>query len=165
MSRYIGYSTPAEFDAGYDNFITPEVVAHWDGFFERRARTRWRRWSIASCVMGRASGMRSTFFPRSRCGDGAAAGGNSWRSLVSLRQVVHAFPGSGVHARGGACGVRELWAGAGTELVADRGRLPGGGGVFAAEAEGLGVDAGRVSVLGHSAAGQLAALVASDYRA
>jgi arylformamidase len=31
MPAYSGYQTAAEFDAGYANNITPDVVAHWEG--------------------------------------------------------------------------------------------------------------------------------------
>ncbi len=33
MATYLGYATDEDFYRGYDNFITPEVVAKWDAIF------------------------------------------------------------------------------------------------------------------------------------
>jgi len=163
MTSYDGYATAAEFDAGYDNFITQEVVAYWEGIFraesERALAAHPERRELRYGT-GERNGI--DFFP--------AAGVEAAPVLVAIhgglwflfdKWVMHflagAFTRAGVHV---ACVNYGLAPGQNLGQIV--GNCRDAVAFLHANAAGLGIDPARVSVLGHSAAGQLAALTASD---
>lgn len=164
MSSYANYGTPAEFDAGYANSITPEVVARWEAVFRADSDATLAALPVRrDLAYGPGERNRVDFFP-------AAVGSTSGPAptLVAIhgglwclfdKWMMHFLAGA-FTARGfnvaainyGLAPARSL-----TQIVADcRAAVRW---VYE-RADELGVDRARISLLGHSAAGQLAAVVA-----
>ena len=163
MASYDGYTTAAEFDAGYDNFITPAVVAHWEGIFraesERALAAQPERRELR---YGPEERNAIDFFPATGTGTGpvlVAIHGGLW--FLFDRWMMHflagAFTRAGVHV---ACVNYGLAPGQNLGQIV--GNCRDAVAYLHVHAGELGIDPARVSVLGHSAAGQLAALTASD---
>jgi arylformamidase len=163
MRTYAQCRTAEEFNAGYANRITPEVVAHWEAFFRKRSAevlaSPARRIEFA---YGPHARQRIDFFPSPSAGPDAptliAIHGGLW--FLFDRWMMHflvpAFTAAGVHV---ACSSYRLAPQHGLgEIVDDCRRAVT---FLQTEAAALGSGRGRFSVLGHSAAGQLAAVLAS----
>ena len=163
MATYVGYGTPEEFDTGYDNFITPEVVARWDGIFrEESARTLVAHPERRELRYGVKERKAIDFFPAvgaERAPVLVAIHGGLW--FLFDKWMMHflagAFTRAGVHV---ACINYGLAPGQSLGGIVEDCRKAVG--YLRANAAELGIDSARVSVLGHSAAGQLAAVTASD---
>ena len=163
MLNYLKSRTAAEFDAGYANQITPEVVARWEqAFRERSQAVLTTHPPTGELVYGPDPRQRIDFF-RSRVAQAdaptlIAIHGGLW--FLFGRWMMHflvpAFTAAGVHV---ACpGYRLAPAHGLGEIVGDCRQAVR---FLARQAGELGLTPGRFSVLGHSAAGQLAAVVAA----
>lgn len=160
MLTYRDYHTDADFQAGYANFIDQDVVARWERHFrERSARALVH--PPVEIAYGADPRHRIDFFRAPVAGPAPlliAIHGGLW--FLFDRWLMHflapAFNAAGVHV---ACPSYRLAPGASLdEIVGDcRAAVA----CLHREASGLGVDRARISVLGHSAAGQLATAVAS----
>jgi arylformamidase len=163
MRTYESCRTPEEFNAGYANSITPEVVAKWESDFRDCSRQ-----VLASPVQrvefayGPHERQRIDFFPSPVAGADAptliAIHGGLW--FLFDRWMMHflvpAFTAVGVHV---ACpGYRLAPQYSLGEIVADCRRAVT---CLQAEASARGFNPSRFSLLGHSAAGQLVAVVAA----
>jgi arylformamidase len=160
MLTYKGYKTPAEFDAGYANNIDAAVVAHWEAFFRERSRAL----SAPRLELAYGADERNEidFFPALNAPPDAptliAIHGGLW-FLFDKRMMhflVPAFTAAGVHV---ACPNYRLAPAVGLgDIVGDCRRAI----AFVHEnRDATGSGTGRMYVLGHSAAGQLAAAMAS----
>jgi arylformamidase len=160
MLTYKGYKTAAEFDAGYANNIDAAVVAHWEAFFRERSR------ALAGPRLELAYGAHERnevdFFPALNAPADApilvAIHGGLWFLFDKwmMHFLVPAFTAAGVHV---ACPNYRLAPAAGLgDIVGDCRRAI----AFVHEnREATGAGNGGMYVLGHSAAGQLAAMSAS----
>lgn len=159
MLTYVNYRTPAEFDAGYSNFIDAPVVERWEKYFrDESAKIAGRPRRELS--YGPDPRQRIDFFPAEGAPAGApvlvAIHGGLW--FLFDRWMMHflvpAMTAAGVHV---ACPTYRLAPQAGLDdIVGDcRNAI-----AFLRTSAALG-NVGDFSVLGHSAAGQLAAVMAS----
>ena len=87
MPAYDGYLSAAEFDAGYANFITPEVVTHWEQIFRQDGADILTR---LSCRQDLAYGGHERkplrLFPgQGRCGQRASANRHPRGPMVPVR--------------------------------------------------------------------------------
>jgi arylformamidase len=165
VTRYEDYTTAAEFEAGYDNFITPAVVAHWEAIF--RADSEWalaEHRDRRELRYGPQERNAIDFFPAVAPGSTrapvlVAIHGGLW--FLFDKWMMHflagAFTRAGVHV---ACINYGLAPGQNLGQIV--GNCRDAVAFLHANAAELGIDSARVSVLGHSAAGQLAALTAAD---
>ncbi len=162
MLAYSKDRSAAEFDAGYANAITPAVVAHWEQFFRERSQAVLASHSCRELRYGPDARNRIDLFLSPVAAPGAptliAIHGGLW--FLFDRWMMHflvpAFTAAGVHV---ACPNYRLAPGCGLDgIVADCRRAVSH---LATDAGTLGLTPGRFSVLGHSAAGQLAAVVAA----
>jgi arylformamidase len=163
MRSYANCRTAEEFNAGYANRITPEVVAHWEMFFrERSAEVLASHSPRVELAYGPHARQRLDFFPSPSAGPDAptlvAIHGGLW--FLFDRWMMHflvpAFTAAGVHV---VCPSYRLAPEHSLgEIVGDcRGAIS----FLQSEATALELNADRFSVLGHSAAGQLATVLAS----
>ena len=160
MLTYKGYKTPAEFDAGYANNIDAAVVAHWEAFFRERSNTL----SAPRLELAYGPDERNEidFFPALNAPPDApiliAIHGGLWFLFDKwmMHFLVPAFTAAGVHV---ACPNYRLAPAAGLgDIVGDCRRAV----AFVHEnRDATGAGTGGMYVLGHSAAGQLAAAMAS----
>jgi arylformamidase len=160
MLTYKGYKTPADFDAGYANNIDAAVVAHWEAFFRERSNTL----SAPRLELAYGPDERNEidFFPALNAPPDApiliAIHGGLWFLFDKwmMHFLVPAFTAAGVHV---ACPNYRLAPAAGLgDIVHDCRRAV----AFVHEnRDATGAGNGRMYVLGHSAAGQLAAAIAS----
>jgi arylformamidase len=154
--------TPAEFDAGYANSITPDVVERWERYFrEASTRVMGARPKHIELAYGVHERHKIDFFPSSVAAPGAptlvAIHGGLW--FLFDRWMMHflvpAFTAAGVHV---ACPAYRLAPEYGLDDIVDDCRQSVR--YLSRNAARLGITPGRFSVLGHSAAGQLAAVTA-----
>ena len=160
MLTYKGYKTPAEFDAGYANNIDAAVVAHWEAFFRERSRAL----SAPRLELAYGPDERNEidFFPALNAPPDApiliAIHGGLWFLFDKwmMHFLVPAFTAAGVHV---ACPNYRLAPAVGLgDIVGDCRRAV----AFVHEnRDATGAGTGGMYVLGHSAAGQLAAAMAS----
>jgi arylformamidase len=160
MLTYKGYKTPAEFDAGYANNIDAAVVAHWEAFFRERSRAL----SAPRLELAYGPDERNEidFFTALNAPPDApiliAIHGGLWFLFDKwmMHFLVPAFTAAGVHV---ACPNYRLAPAAGLgDIVGDCRRAV----AFVHDNRGaIGAGSGGMYVLGHSAAGQLAAAMAS----
>ncbi len=163
MPAYDGYLSATEFDAGYANSITPEVVTHWENIFRRdSADTLTRLPCRQDLAYGGHERNRFDFFPA--MGDAVSAplliaihGGlwflfDKWLmhflaetfTAVGFHVATINYPLAPEHSLGRIvddCRASVAW--------------------FYQHASELRIDPTRISVLGHSAAGQLCTMVSS----
>jgi arylformamidase len=163
MLNYSGYKTAAEFNAGYDNNIDAAVVAHWDAYFREKSReiSNSPRLELA---YGPDARNRIDFFPAPNAPSDApilaAIHGGLWFLFDKwmMHFLVPAFTSAGVHV---ACLNYRLAPQAALEdIVADCRR---GIAFLHQNPQTAGSVPRRLCVLGHSAAGQLAAVLASTH--
>jgi arylformamidase len=162
MATYVGYATPEDFYRGYDNFITPEVVAKWDAIF--RADSARALATVAHRELRYGAGERNAidFFPAAGTGPApllVAIHGGLW--FLFDKWFMHFLAGSftreGIHV---AC-INYGLAPA-QDLAGIIGDCRAAVTWLRGESSALNLAPSRISVLGHSAAGQIAALVAAD---
>ena len=161
MLAYANYRTPAEFDAGYANSIDQAVVARWESFFREASRKVAGRPKV-ELAYGADGRNRIDFFPAPNAAAGApvliAIHGGLWFLFDKwmMHFLVPAFTAAGVHV---ACPNYRLAPQAGLDdIVTDcRNAIA----FLNLNPGATGVSLGRFSVTGHSAAGQLAAVMAS----
>lgn len=163
MVHYESCRTPEEFDRGYANRITPEVVARWESWFlERSERLLASPAPRRELVYGPHPRQRIDFFPAPGAAPGAptliAIHGGLWFLFDRwmMHALVGAFTAAGVHV---ACPGYRLAPDQPLSAIVDdcrRAVLH-----LHAEAATLGIDSSRFVGLGHSAAGQLVATVAT----
>src|SRR5215470_15764496 len=158
MLGYRDYKTPAEFDAGYANNIDAAVVDHWEAFFREKSR------ALSAPRLELAYGPHERneidFFPALNALPDAptliAIHGGLW--FLFDRWMMHflvpAFTAAGVHV---ACPTYRLAPAVGLDDIVSDCRTAIS---FLRTTPSLG-RLGDFSVLGHSAAGQLAAVMAS----
>lgn len=163
MSAYECCQSPAEFEAGYANSITPEVVTHWEAIFRRDSEHALARLSCRqNLAYGPHERHRLDFFPAAGSAPTAptlvAIHGGLWFLFDKwmMHFLAEMFTGAGFHVAAISYPLAPQRALG--EIVEDCRAavrwLHGQAGV-------LGIDRGRMSVLGHSAAGQLCTMVAS----
>lgn len=160
MLTYRGYKTPTEFDAGYANNIDATVVAHWEAFFRERSRAL----SAPRLELAYGPDERNEidFFPALNAPSDApiliAIHGGLWFLFDKwmMHFLVPAFTAAGVHV---ACPNYRLAPTAGLgDIVGDCRRAV----AFVHDnRDAIGAGTGGLYVLGHSAAGQLAAATAA----
>jgi arylformamidase len=160
MLTYSGYKTPAEFDAGYANNIDAAVVAHWEAVFHERSRAL----SAARLELAYGPDERNEidFFPALNAPPDApiliAIHGGLWFLFDKwmMHFLVPAFTAAGVHV---ACPNYRLAPAVGLgDIVGDCRHAV----AFVHDnRDAIGAGTGGLYVLGHSAAGQLAAAIAS----
>jgi arylformamidase len=160
MLTYRGYKTPAEFDAGYANDIDAAVVAHWEAFF--RARSGELSVPRVELAYGPDARNRIDFFAAPNAPPDApilvAIHGGLWFLFDKwmMHFLVPVFTAAGVHV---ACpNYRLAPAAALGDIVDDCRRAIG---FLHQNREATGAARRRLFVLGHPAAGQLAAVMAS----
>jgi arylformamidase len=161
MDSYEGYGTAEEFGTGYDNFITPEVVAQWDQIFRRASETTRRRLELRPLRYGPKGRNGIDFFPaqvESAAPVLVAIHGGLWFLFDKwfMHFLAEAFTRAGVHV---ACINYGLAPGQGLGGIVDDARRAVA--YLWREAEALGIDRSRISALGHSAAGQIVTMVAA----
>ena len=160
MLTYRGYKTPAEFDAGYANNIDAAVVDHWEAFFREKSR------ALSAPRLELAYGPHERneidFFPALNALPDAptliAIHGGLWFLFDKwmMHFLVPAFTAAGVHV---ACPNYRLAPTAGLgDIVGDCRRAVA---FIHDNRDATGAGTGGLYVFGHSAAGQLAAVVAS----
>jgi len=160
MLTYSRYKTSAEFDAGYANNIDAAVVAHWESYFREKSATLSARRVELAC--GPHARNRIDFFPAPNAPpDGPiliAIHGGLWFLFDKwmMHFVVPAFTAAGVHV---ACPNYRLAPAAGLADIVDDCRRAIA--FVHQNPQGTAVAPRRLFVLGHSAAGQLAAVMAS----
>jgi arylformamidase len=161
MLSYASYSTAVEFDVGYANSIDTAVVARWESFFREQSRRISER-ALVELAYGPDARNRIDFFPAPKAAPGApvliAIHGGLWFLFDKwmMHFLVPAFTAAGVHV---ACPNYRLAPHVGLdEIVEDCQRAVA---FLQLNRVATGVDSGPFSVLGHSAAGQLAAVLAS----
>ena len=161
MLAYANYRTPAEFDAGYANSIDAPVVERWDAYFREASRKALQHPHI-ELAYGPDERNRIDLFLAPGAGPDApvlvAIHGGLW--FLFDKWMMHflapAWTAAGVHV---ACPNYRLAPGASLDdIVADCRRAIAFLHLGRAK-NGLG--AGPMFVTGHSAAGQLAAVMAS----
>lgn len=161
MLTYADYRTPAEFDAGYANFIDAAVVERWEAHFRDASRDALR-YPHVELAYGPHERNRIDLFPAPGAAPDApvlvAIHGGLW--FLFDKWMMHflapAWTAAGVHV---ACPNYRLAPGASLdEIVADCRRAIG---FLHRERSTLGIGSGPFVVTGHSAAGQLAAVMAS----
>jgi arylformamidase len=161
MLTYANYQTAAEFEAGYANSIDAAVVDRWEGFFREESRKLSGRPRV-DLSYGPDPRNRIDFFPAPDAEPGApvliAIHGGLW--FLFDRWMMHflvpAFTAAGVHV---ACPNYRLAPQAGlAEIVTDCRQAVS---FLHLNRGALGIAPGPFSVIGHSAAGQLAAVMAS----
>jgi arylformamidase len=162
MRTYRTCRTPSDFNAGYANNITPDVVERWEHYFrERSVEVLASKSERIELSYGPHPRQRMDFFPSPAARPDAptliAIHGGLW--FLFDRWIMHflvpAFAAAGVHV---ACpSYRLAPENSLGEIVNDCRRAVT---CLAAHAPDLGLNIERFSVLGHSAAGQLAAIVA-----
>jgi arylformamidase len=167
MATYDNYSTAEEFDAGYDNFITPEVVARWDAIFRADSeRVLAKHTDRRELRYGPKTRNLIDFFPAKGVDKNGTAPvliaihGGLWFLLdrYFMHFLAEPFTQNGVHVAAVSYGLapdqdlrgiiddcRE----AVTYLFSEAGTLQ--------------IDRSRLSVLGHSAAGQIVAMLAATH--
>ena len=160
MLTYKDYKTPAEFDAGYSNNIDGAVVARWETFFQERSKTL----SAPRLELAYGPDERNEidFFTALNAPSDApiliAIHGGLWFLFDKwmMHFLVPAFTAAGVHV---ACPNYRLAPSVGLgDIVGDCRRAV----AFMHDIrDATGAGTGRMFVLGHSAAGQLAAVMAS----
>jgi len=159
MLKYKNYRTPGEFEAGYSNFIDAPVVERWETHF-RDASARIANLPRHELAYGPDPRHRIDFFPAPDAPNGApvliAIHGGLW--FLFDRWMMHflvpAFSAAGVHV---ACPTYRLAPAVGLDdIVGDCRRAIAHLRTNAALGR-----LGDFTVLGHSAAGQLAAVMAS----
>lgn len=160
MLTYRGYKTAAEFDAGYANNIDAAVVDHWEAFFREKSR------ALSAPRLELAYGPHERneidFFPALNALSDAptliAIHGGLWFLFDKwmMHFLVPAFTAAGVHV---ACPNYRLAPTAGLgDIVGDCRRAVA---FIHDNRDATGAGTGGLYVFGHSAAGQLAAVVAS----
>src|SRR5579871_506526 len=161
MLTYTDYKTAAEFDAGYANSIDAAVVERWERFFQEKSEGLIARPRL-ELSYGPDPRNRIDFFAAPEAKPAApvliAIHGGLW--FLFDRWMMHflvpAFTAAGIHV---ACPSYRLAPSASLdEIVADCRQAVC---FLHLNAEATGVTLGQFSVLGHSAAGQLAAVLAS----
>jgi arylformamidase len=160
MLTYKAYKTAAEFDVGYANNIDAAIVAHWEAFFRERSRTLAEQ--PLTFAYGPHERNEVDFFPALNAPDDApiliAIHGGLWFLFDKwmMHFLVPAFTSAGVHV---ACpNYRLAPATSLDDIVGDCRRAV----AFVHEnRKATGVGNGVMYVLGHSAAGQLASVMAS----
>jgi arylformamidase len=166
MLTYADYRTPAEFETGYANNIDAAVVERWEAFFRRRSAEIAGRTRL-EVAYGPHARNRIDFFPAPGAPADApllvAIHGGLWFLFDKwmMHFMVPAFTAVGVHV---ACPNYRLAPTAGLgEIVEDCRRAIA---FLRLNPEATGVAPRRLAVIGHSAAGQLAAAMAStEWRA
>jgi arylformamidase len=162
MLNYSGYSTAAEFDAGYANNIDAAVVSHWDALFREKSR-ECSDLPRVDLAYGTDVRNRIDFFPAPNAPADApilvAIHGGLW--FLFDRWMMHflvpIFTAAGVHV---ACPNYRLAPQATLDdIVADCRRAI----AYLHQHPQTGGRPRRLYVLGHSAAGQLAAVMASTH--
>jgi arylformamidase len=160
MLTYRAYKTPAEFDAGYANNIDAAVVANWEAYFREKSR------ALSAPKLELAYGPHERneidFFPALNALPDAptlvAIHGGLWFLFDKwmMHFLVPAFTAAGVHV---ACPNYRLAPAVGLgDIVGDCRRAV----AFVHDIrDAIGAGTGGLYVLGHSAAGQLAATIAS----
>ena len=160
MLTYKDYKTPAEFDAGYSNNIDGAVVARWETFFQERSKTL----SAPRLELAYGPDERNEidFFTALNAPSDApiliAIHGGLWFLFDKwmMHFLVPAFTAAGVHV---ACPNYRLAPSVGLgDIVGDYLRAVA---FMHDNRDATGAGTGRMYVLGHSAAGQLAAAMAS----
>ena len=160
MLTYSSYKTPAEFDAGYANNIDAAVVAHWEAFF--RARSAALAAPRLELTYGPDARNRIDFFPAPNAPPEApvliAIHGGLWFLFDKwmMHFLVPAFTAAGVHV---ACPNYRLAPAVGLGDIVDDCRRAIA--FVHQNPQATSIAARRLFVLGHSAAGQLAAVMAS----
>lgn len=161
MLTYSNYHTAAEFDAGYANSIDAPVVDPWERFFREESQKASGRPKV-ELAYGQDARNRIDFFPAVNPAPGApvliAIHGGLWFLFDKwmMHFLVPAFTAAGVHV---ACPNYRLALQAGLdEIVTDCRRAVA---FLHLNQETTGIILGPFSVIGHSAAGQLAAVMAS----
>lgn len=161
MLTYADYRTPAEFDAGYANFIDAAVVERWEAHFREASRTALRLPHV-ELAYGPHERNRIDLFSAPGAAPDApvlvAIHGGLW--FLFDKWMMHflapAWTAAGVHV---ACPNYRLAPTASLdEIVADCRRAIG---FLHRERKASGIGSGPMFVIGHSAAGQLAAVMAS----
>ena len=160
MLTYADYRTPAEFETGYANNIDAAVVERWEAFFRERSAEIADRPRL-ELAYGPHARNRIDFFPAPGAPTDApllvAIHGGLW--FLFDRWMMHflvpAFTAAGVHV---ACPNYRLAPAAGLGDIVDDCRRAI---AFLHLNPATRAAAGRLSVAGHSAAGQLAAAMAS----
>ena len=161
MLSYAAYHTAAEFDAGYANSIDAAVVDRWERVFREESAQVSGRPRI-ELSYGPDSRNRIDFFPAPAAAPGDAVliaiHGGLW--FLFDRWMMHflvpAFTAAGVHV---ACPSYRLAPAASLDEIVDDCRRAIA--FLDANRSVAGPRLGPFSVLGHSAAGQLAAVMAA----
>jgi arylformamidase len=162
MFTYAHASADADFDAGFANDVTPPVVRQWERFFRERSAEVLAATPPQVIAYGDHARQKLDLFIAPDAAPDAptliAIHGGVWfmfdRWLMHF--LVPSFLAAGVHV---ACPGYRLAPGHGLDaIVAD---CRGGIAHLAVNADRWGLDPGAMSVLGHSAAGQLAAVMAA----
>lgn len=161
MLNYASYKTPADFDAGYANNIDAAVVAHWEAYFREKSRELSGRTRL-EFAYGPDTRNRIDFFPAPSAPSDAplliAIHGGLWFLFDKwmMHFLVPAFTSAGVHV---ACPNYRLAPHVGLdEIVTDCRQAVA---FMHLNPETTNIAPRRFSILGHSAAGQLAAVMAS----
>ncbi len=162
MVHYACCRTPEEYDRGYANRITPEVVARWEREFRERSASLLASGAPRrELAYGPHPRQRIDFFPAPGAGPEAptlvAIHGGLWFLFDRwmMHALVEAFTAAGVHV---ACPGYRLAPEHALSVIVDdcrRAVLH-----LHERADALGIDSSRFIGLGHSAAGQLAATTA-----
>jgi arylformamidase len=161
MLTYADDSTPAEFDAGYANFIDAAVVERWEAHFRDASRDALLHPHV-ELAYGPHERNRIDLFPAPDAAPDApvlvAIHGGLWFLFDKwmMHFLARAWTAAGIHV---ACPNYRLAPGASLDdIVADCRRAIG---FLHRERSTLGIGSGPMFVTGHSAAGQLAAVMAS----
>ena len=161
MLTYVNYRTPAEFDVGYENFIDAPVIERWEKYF-RGESAKALALPHAEFAYDPAERNRIDVFPAPNAKPDApiliAIHGGLW--FLFDKWLMHflapAFTAAGVHV---ACPNYRLAPTASLDdIVADCRRAIA---YVHKERQQAGLGSGPLFVTGHSAAGQLAAVMAS----
>jgi arylformamidase len=158
---YADYRTPAEFDAGYANFIDAAVVDRWEAYFREASRKALHQPHV-ELAYGSEERNRIDLFPAPGAGPDApvlvAIHGGLW--FLFDKWMMHflapAWTAAGVHV---ACPNYRLAPEASLDdIVADcRSAIA----FLHLGRAANGIGSGPIFVTGHSAAGQIAAVMAS----
>ena len=161
MLTYADYRTPAEFDAGYANFIDAPVVERWEAYFRDASRTALRHPHV-ELAYGPHERNRIDLFPAPDAAPDApvlvAIHGGLW--FLFDKWMMHflapAWTAAGVHV---ACPNYRLAPERASTTSSPIAGAPSASCI--ANAQACGIGSGPMFVTGHSAAGQLAAVMAS----
>jgi arylformamidase len=161
MAIYTGYTTSEEFDQGYANFITPEVVAHWEKIFRHDSEEALARFpDRRELRYGSKERNAIDFFPAAHASAPllVAIHGGLWFLFDKwfMHFLAEAFTQRGVHVaciNYGLAPTQDLGG-----IIDDCRRAVA---YLYRQADALSIDPERISVIGHSAAGQIAAMVAA----